>query len=153
MSVTVSSRCSLSAKMCRPVGKFINGFLWMTRKAIIVLPMSICLTHPFLWRRRITLELDYLPVIVELHYIHYDRHTVLLCSFSVTCIFSLSWWRHDMETLSALLAICAGIHRSPVNSPHKGQWRGALMFSLICAWTNGWETVIWDAIALIMTSL
>ena len=31
-----------------------------------------------------------------------------------------------------------GIHRSPVNSPYKGQWRGALMFSLICAWTNGW---------------
>ena len=31
-----------------------------------------------------------------------------------------------------------GIHRSPVNSPHKGQWRGALMFSLICAWINGW---------------
>ena len=31
-----------------------------------------------------------------------------------------------------------GIHRSPVNSPHKGQWRGALMLSLICAWINGW---------------
>ena len=31
-----------------------------------------------------------------------------------------------------------GIHRSPVNSPHRGQWRGALMFSLICAWINGW---------------
>ena len=31
-----------------------------------------------------------------------------------------------------------GIHRSAVNSPHKGQWRGALMFSLICAWINGW---------------
>ena len=31
-----------------------------------------------------------------------------------------------------------GIHRSPVNSPHKGQWRGALTFSLICAWTNSW---------------
>ena len=31
-----------------------------------------------------------------------------------------------------------GIHRSPVNSPHKGQRRGALMFSLICAWTNRW---------------
>ena len=27
---------------------------------------------------------------------------------------------------------------SPVNSPHKGQWRGALMFSLICAWINSW---------------
>ena len=31
-----------------------------------------------------------------------------------------------------------GIHRSPVNSPHKGLWRGALMFSLICVWINGW---------------
>ena len=31
-----------------------------------------------------------------------------------------------------------GIHRSPVNSPHKGQWRGALMFSLICARINCW---------------
>ena len=29
------------------------------------------------------------------------------------------------------------IRWSPVNSPHKGQWRGALMFSLICLWING----------------
>ena len=27
------------------------------------------------------------------------------------------WWRHQMETFSTLLAICAGNHRSPVNSP------------------------------------
>ena len=31
-----------------------------------------------------------------------------------------------------------GIHRSPLNSTHKGQWRGALMFCLICIWINGW---------------
>ena len=31
-----------------------------------------------------------------------------------------------------------GIHRSPVDSPHKGQWRGVLMFSLIGTWTNSW---------------
>ena len=31
-----------------------------------------------------------------------------------------------------------GIHRSPVNSPHICQWRGALMFSLIYTWINGW---------------
>ena len=31
-----------------------------------------------------------------------------------------------------------GIHPSPINSRHKGQWRGALMFSLIFAWINGW---------------
>ena len=37
-----------------------------------------------------------------------------------------------------------GFHRSPVNFPHKGQWRGTLMFSLICAWINGWINN-WDA--------
>ena len=31
-----------------------------------------------------------------------------------------------------------GNHRSPVDSSHKGQWRGALMFSLICVCRNGW---------------
>ena len=50
-----------------------------------------------------------------------------------------AWWHHQMETFSALLALCVrGIHRSPVNSPHKGQWRRPLMFSLIWAFTNGW---------------
>ena len=34
--------------------------------------------------------------------------------------------------------LCGGIHRSTVNSLHKGQWRGALMFSLICTWIDGW---------------
>ena len=29
------------------------------------------------------------------------------------------------------------IHWSPMNSLHKGQWRGALILSLICAWING----------------
>ena len=38
-----------------------------------------------------------------------------------------------------------GIHRSPVNSPHKGQWRGALMFSLICAWIKGWVAMVSEA--------
>ena len=30
------------------------------------------------------------------------------------------------------------MHRSPVNSPHKGQWCRILMFSLICTWINSW---------------
>ena len=49
-----------------------------------------------------------------------------------------SWWRHQIKTFSALLAVCAGIHRSLVNSPYKGSWRRAFMFSLIYAWINGW---------------
>ena len=50
----------------------------------------------------------------------------------------VAWWRHQMETFSALLALCAGNSPVPVNSPHKGQWRGALMFSFIYAWINDW---------------
>ena len=43
-----------------------------------------------------------------------------------------------METFSAKLAISARNSTVPVNSPRKGQWRGALMFSLICVWMNDW---------------
>ena len=49
-----------------------------------------------------------------------------------------AWWRQQMETFSALLAICAGNSPVPVNSLHKGQRRGPLMFSLICVWINDW---------------
>ena len=43
-----------------------------------------------------------------------------------------------MKTFSASLTICAG--NSPVTGEfsHKDQWRGALTFSLICAWMNVW---------------
>ena len=43
-------------------------------------------------------------------------------------------WRH----IPRYWPFVRGIHRSPVNSPHKGQWRGALVFSLIYAWLSGW---------------
>ena len=49
-----------------------------------------------------------------------------------------TWWRHQMKTFSALLAFCAENSPVPVNYPHKGQWRGALMFSLIWTWINSW---------------
>ena len=45
---------------------------------------------------------------------------------------------HCSEIWQAWLAIVLGSHRSPVNSPHKGRWRGPLMLCLICAWINGW---------------
>ena len=49
-----------------------------------------------------------------------------------------SWWRHQMEAFSALLALCAGNSAVTGEFQYKGQWHGALMFSLICAWINGW---------------
>ena len=51
-------------------------------------------------------------------------------------------WKHDdvikWKHFPRYWPFVRGIHRSPVNSPHKGQWRGALMFSLICVGLNGW---------------
>ena len=66
----------------------------------------------------------------------YDIHHAFEITYEMKLIDVWSWWRHQMETFSALLAICAG--NSPVNSPHKGQWRGALMFSLIYTRINCW---------------
>ena len=51
------------------------------------------------------------------------------------------WLRHQMEIFPHYWPFGRGIHRSPVNSPDKGQWRGALMFSLICVWINGWVNI------------
>ena len=66
-----------------------------------------------------------------------------------------SWWRHQMEYFPCNWPFVFGIHHSPVSSPHKGQWRGALMLSLICARINGWvNNGGWgDATVPIMTLL
>ena len=45
-----------------------------------------------------------------------------------------SWLTSPNGNISVLLALC---DRWPVNSPHKSQWRAALMFPLICAWIKG----------------
>ena len=50
----------------------------------------------------------------------------------------LAWWRHQMENFPRYWPFVRGVNRSPVNSPHNGQWHRALIFSLICAWINGW---------------
>ena len=63
--------------------------------------------------------------------------------------FSLIAWHHGMISAThddvikrkhfpRYWPFVRGIHQSPVNSPRKGQWRGALMFSLICTRINGW---------------
>ena len=65
---------------------------------------------------------------------------VIWCMFTfVMTLFLLeSWWRHQMETFSALLAICA--RNSPVlgEFPAQRPVTRSLVFSLICAWISGW---------------
>ena len=57
---------------------------------------------------------------------------------SLTLVYSTVKSGEDQRKFesSAFLAFVRGIHRGPVNSSHKAQWRGALMFSLICARIN-----------------
>ena len=56
-----------------------------------------------------------------------------------------TWWRYQIwKHFLGYWPFVRGTHRSPMDSPHKGQWRRALMCSLICAWTNAW-TNNWDA--------
>ena len=84
------------------------------------------------WRRR---DMGIISTLLSfVREIHLKRTS----NMELLCLPVLTWWRHKKETFSALLAICAGNHQSPVNSPHKGQLRGAMIFSLICPWINGW---------------
>ena len=81
-----------------------------------------------------TIELHYqLDMTSLLYRKSYIQSVQLFCGIE-THVFN-TWWRHQMETITASFALCEGI--SP-ESPHKGHWRGALVFSLIRAWTNNW---------------
>ena len=81
-------------------------------------------------------------------YTHHKRNNWRSCRVSSNChgIWNLHgsciYMMHDdvikWKHFTRYWPFVRGIHRSPVKSPHKGQWRGALMFSLICAWINGW---------------
>ena len=55
---------------------------------------------------------------------------------------SAKWQQHDdviqWKHFPRYWPFVQGIHRSLMNSPHKGQWCGALMFSLIWASVNAW---------------
>ena len=49
-----------------------------------------------------------------------------------------SWWRHQMETFSALLTICAGNSPVPGEFPAQRPVTRSFDVSLICARINGW---------------
>ena len=86
---------------------------------------------------------DYLPML-GLKLIHVSKRCPLYHrpgSSSVQVIHDdVIKWKH----FPRYWPFVQGIHWSPVNSPHKGQWCGALMFSLICAWIKGWIKKSWD---------
>ena len=72
-------------------------------------------------------------------------------------ILKYSWWRHQMETFSALRALFEGIHRSPVDCLTKASDAELLCFLWSVLEQTDEQTVdmpvIWDASTLIITSL
>ena len=70
----------------------------------------------------------YLPSVAQC-WARYWNSLWLLPKHALTSpVLKQPWWRHQMETFSALLALLRGIHRSPVNSLHKDRRHGALKF-------------------------
>ena len=73
----------------------------------------------------------------------YNNHCIVqmvVHSLALVEIWMLSTQVHDgvikWKHFPRYWPFVRGIHQSPVNSPHKGQWRGALILSLIFAWIN-----------------
>ena len=75
----------------------------------------------------------------QLHFLEwkllcFDSNLTKLCSQEFNYPDDVIKWKH----FPRYWPFVRGIHRSPVNSLHKGHWRVALMFSLICVCINGW---------------
>ena len=65
----------------------------------------------------------------------------------VNILEEFAWWRQQIFFSTHFMhywPFVRRIHQSTVDSPHKGQCCGALMFSLVCTWTNVWANN-WDA--------
>ena len=83
----------------------------------------------------------HLDDILNIHAFHYfvvlSTYTIVAIT-SILSVYTVSMTLSNGNIFRVIGHLCGGIHRSPVNSPHKGQLRGALMFSLICVWINDW---------------
>ena len=99
-------------------------------------------------------ELEDILKIIRRSFIHGRGHDVLVIGMTVgiRCTVMSRTQTEERETIkhTAFMMTSSngnffrvtgpleGIHRWPVDSPHQGQWRWALMFSLICVRTKGW---------------
>ena len=78
--------------------------------------------------------ISFIHTSVGVVHIHYSCLVTAMPVYTLTLHDDVIKWKH----FPRYWPFVQGIHRSPTISPHKGQWHGALMFSLICAWINNW---------------
>ena len=121
-------RCNSKVLETRSRGQLSNTFGWF-----IATQHTIC---PYMWIR-ICFHLfrDHFV------YAHSQWETALQCT-----VFYPSWRHHKWKHFPRYWPFMRRNHRSPVDSPHKGPWRRALMCVLICALTHGLANNrgIWD---------
>ena len=109
---------------------------------------KVIASHNILWDASTQLCLEYMLLVPKYVYQSSNAYLRTIYPINMHMLLSLdvviSSVLHDDVIKWKHFARCwpfvRGIHRLPgflpVNSPHKGQWRGALIFSLICAWTK-----------------
>ena len=124
---------------------WVRNFVWHFKGDLWNFIQHIDALHRKIWILREVKSLTNYDIL-ELCHLNslWDGSLFLLCSD--VCrpknwsdwVFLRSWWRHQVETFSALLDLCEGNPSVTGGFPSQSQWRGALMFSLICVWTNGW---------------
>ena len=126
-----------STLLCMSRRKYFSVLSWRMNHMICTCPpLMTYLVVCFYWQK---IRLRFTSQVDDNNYYNTDgNNTDNNINGDVDIYTIKSWWRHQMETFSAWLALCEG--NSPVTGefPSQSQWRGALMFSLICAWTNGW---------------
>ena len=129
-------------------------FIWSFRKhSNEIIPRS-CLSYPWrgttshfrpLWRVVFTNRFHYILLLLRPRGMAMSSHSIHMNSLaprecdSVFKHGEVIKWKHFPRYWSFVRRI----QRPPVNSPHKGQWRGALMISLICVWINDWNKQSW----------
>ena len=104
---------------------FSNHKLHISQRIIVIWPWGRhCKTHQIKGLRTIHVHIivRFVDVFITLR----NTHTRIYIYIYIYIYIKdhAPWWRHQIETVSVLLALCEG----------KGHWRGAL----ICAWTNSW---------------
>ena len=68
--------------------------------------------------------------VIKIHFLHVSH---VICALFLDHDHVIKW-----KPFPRYWPFVWGIHQSLGNSQHKGQWRGALMFSFIWAWINVW---------------
>ena len=119
--------------ICKSGISYISTILSLSGKSNKL--MSVCLTHEsavtFMFTRPVVISISMTPRLTAAENRAFDSGST---NEEGAYHDDVIKWKH----FPRYWPFVRGIHRSPVNSPHKGQRRRALMFSLICARINGW---------------